>query len=421
MRRLLYAIFVLITFLTISCNRSNKYDKLNVLDLILDKTEFKLLYTFKDHSVKNNYYVRLVEEWEEELDLSLLRDKGKYGEIVITDKQDKIIDIIELVTDYGSNMRLQKDNLEFSSYSYLTGEGDEFEIGDGNSNMYNLIIADLNYDGLDDLVFSRSFRENIYYIQNNKGNFLLNDTLSESLYQMPLINTALKTVENIIYHNFGSHQIVYQWDSKTKDFKLVLNEFKKNEDYASDYAFYDDNYSNARFKYFDLIFKDTRVELIDNGNGYPFLRNISEDGSFTYRSFSIEPRGIKDIKVEYSSNGIFVLSTESGRLLLEDWKKIESKSIELIKNNEGYYTIPELRGEDYITEGINLTKDTFYNQIFKTYGKGYENMIFEHMKMYSTRNFYDFLWQKDFVIRITGSKVLNGEIIDLYIRGENIL
>lgn len=116
--------------------------------------------------------------------------------------------------------------------SYTTGKNKDIEVVD--SDFGDLIIADLNFDGKEDLAIKREsggavgpFYE--FYIQNEKNTFTKDTYLTEKMSSFPSdIDWKEKTLTtNIFATYYSSHQTVYKYNTVTKKWMLIKSQYIK--------------------------------------------------------------------------------------------------------------------------------------------------------------------------------------------------
>lgn len=108
-----------------------------------------------------------------------------YTGVYIYDKEDKLLQTIEISNDDSYLMPLKYFG---EGRSYTTGFNKDKEATDNEFG--NIIIADLNFDGLEDLAIKREQGGNggplyNFYFQDKKGEFVINEFLSISMQYFP--------------------------------------------------------------------------------------------------------------------------------------------------------------------------------------------------------------------------------------------
>lgn len=425
-RLLLFILIPIISINNISCqNRTidSKEETSTLSHLLNDVSEYEILHSFNDYSVKNNFYVKLAKNWNSDNFNPNSLKSGRYGKIIITDKADEIIDIIEL-----SATNEEGNDKDFLSFSYSTNQGDE-NLEDYPTYPYNFVIADLNNDGREDIIFSRKRghfdNEGVFYLQNESNRFIKNQFLTDTFgNKFPIINTDLSTLTDFSGFGNGWSEQVYKWDSNNKEFKQIssIDHFGAEDHEESKDTFFEFDYVSVYFK--DLFeypeikkISDNKVELSfedsDMGGGLQVSNNVY---------LKLNPKGLKDIEVTYQGEGVFVLfGLNGGRLLLPNWKKLKTESTRLYKDNNGFYKIPNFEEQPpFILESVNVLKKDFYNEVYKNYSDEVD-MIEEHKKYESDKSIYDFTTISKCFIKITAKKVLNNEKVEYIITSNEVI
>ncbi len=88
--------------------------------------------------------------------------------------------------------------------SYLTGKNKEADVSDNDFG--DLVIADFNFDNKEDFAFIRNSGGNggpeyFFYIQNNKGEFVKDAFLSDSMEFFPSIDQKKKVLVTLVHAN----------------------------------------------------------------------------------------------------------------------------------------------------------------------------------------------------------------------------
>ncbi len=158
-------------------------------------------------------------------------------EVQIFDKKNTIIATIYpkilsnswYVPWYYSDIEAHKPIENAVSRSFITGKNLNAEKVDDY--MGEIVVADLNFDGLEDFATPISTGADngphyAFYIQNKSRQFIYNDFLAENVVWFPdEINNTAKTFTTIV--NAGAYAVshtTYQYNSKTQTWKQI----KKN-------------------------------------------------------------------------------------------------------------------------------------------------------------------------------------------------
>lgn len=139
--------------------------------------------------------------------------------IVITNKENNaIIDTVNLIS-----RDLQNDSIfiDKNVRSYLTGTNVDKEIIDNDYGY--LVVADFNFDGLDDFAITRNYGVSSgpfynFYIQSSQNKFELDKYLSETVIWFPNeINKHNKTLTTLVMETYTSVcETTYKYNSTSK-------------------------------------------------------------------------------------------------------------------------------------------------------------------------------------------------------------
>jgi hypothetical protein len=144
------------------------------------------------------------------------------AEIYVIDKRNKQCDSIHITSEnyYATYFRSDTQVL-----SYTTGYNAEREVLDNNFG--DIVIADLNFDGLDDIAVINDYGGNAgplynYYVQQANLKFELDTFLTQQVGWFPTeidtVNHALTTYVHASAMSYGKH--VYAINSNTWSTKL---------------------------------------------------------------------------------------------------------------------------------------------------------------------------------------------------------
>lgn len=110
--------------------------------------------------------------------------------------------------------------------SYITGYKQDTEVSDYDFG--DLIIADLNFDGLEDIAIKHDSGGNggpfyNFYIQDGSGHFQLDRYLTDSVGSFPrFINPKRKTIATQIHANVSQeNRSIYRYNTKTRKWKFI--------------------------------------------------------------------------------------------------------------------------------------------------------------------------------------------------------
>ena len=143
--------------------------------------------------------------------------------LTISNKKRKLIQQIKLNTNILYDDVFKKDT---SSRSYITNfntqaDAPDYDYGD-------LIIADLNFDGKEDIALKFDSGGNggplyKFYLQNNRGTFDLSGYLTDYIGSFPAnINSKNKTLTTQIHANVHQEsRKTYKFNPQTKKWRLL--------------------------------------------------------------------------------------------------------------------------------------------------------------------------------------------------------
>lgn len=110
--------------------------------------------------------------------------------------------------------------------SYITNYHRNMEVLDYDYG--DLVIADLNFDGKEDIAIKHDSGGNggplyNFYLQDEKGKFKIDRYLTDTVWSFPkYFNAKRKTIATQIHANVGQEQrATYQYIAKTKKWKIV--------------------------------------------------------------------------------------------------------------------------------------------------------------------------------------------------------
>ena len=219
---------------TLEIKKSNKIKPLNAT---IDKNEISqnliklrdttvILY-FKDLS--NVYNYKIIDKYYCEHSLDYY-DKV-YRIIKVYNKKDSLIQKINPNLKITPWYFLESDwNLKLSR-SYITGKNIEYN--DPDNYCGEIVVADLNFDGLEDFATPvdqgcDNGSHYAFYIQNKNNRFVFNNYLTENVMWFPdKINDSLKsftnsvpcTIYGIMYQTFKYDTLLTKW-KKTKEYLI---------------------------------------------------------------------------------------------------------------------------------------------------------------------------------------------------------
>ncbi|KOS05049.1 hypothetical protein AM493_02625 [Flavobacterium akiainvivens] len=140
-----------------------------------------------------------------------------YVNVCVYDKKENFLQAIDIATDFYM-MPLEYFG---EGRSYTTGFNKDKEVMDNDYG--NIIVADLNFDGLEDLAIKREQGGNggpmyNFYFQDKTGRFIINQFLSTSMGYFPYkIITEEKTlVAKVRLNTYESEDIYYQYTAPPK-------------------------------------------------------------------------------------------------------------------------------------------------------------------------------------------------------------
>ena len=176
------------------------------------------LITYANLSHKYIYKVRTV----------TIPDAHEYVEDAVVDlyiftRNSKLIQKISFHAEslYGT---VYKDNK--NSRSYITGKNENAEVPDYDFG--DLIIADLNFDGHEDIAIKHDSGGNggpfyNFYLQGNNGRFYKNNYLTDHVGSFPHdINPENKTITTQIHANaYQEGRKTFRYNAKTKKWRLI--------------------------------------------------------------------------------------------------------------------------------------------------------------------------------------------------------
>ena len=109
--------------------------------------------------------------------------------------------------------------------SYTTGKNTNNADREGD-----FIVADFNFDHRDDFAVKKEWTVNSgsmfdYYIQDEKGQFVRDTFLSDTMVFFPEINKGKKTLKVFLHQNaFQNTETTYRLDAATKKWKVIKSE-----------------------------------------------------------------------------------------------------------------------------------------------------------------------------------------------------
>lgn len=147
----------------------------------------------------------------------------------ITDKTSTEIQTLQLDTDgFYLDSFNDCDNVK----SFSTKINSELPVG-GENDSGNLIIADFNFDGLEDIAVQRDPGGNggaiyAYFIQTADKQFYKNSYLTDTVIFFPIeMDSAKKTITTLVHANaYQMNRQVFKYIPKRKKWKLISNTFE---------------------------------------------------------------------------------------------------------------------------------------------------------------------------------------------------
>ena len=179
--------------------------------------------------VTNCHFDQLSKQFDVKLNVNFIyEDSAKINVIIIDKKTNNTIDSINIYSEYlmlpwmfGSCENVM---------SLTTGFNKEKEVVDNSPG--DLIVADFNFDGLDDFAVAIDNGGNggyIYqfYLQHTKGKFVIDKFLSEEMLRFPVtFDKKLQTLMTSVHANaYENCEIVYQLTGN--DWRQISKKFVK--------------------------------------------------------------------------------------------------------------------------------------------------------------------------------------------------
>lgn len=163
--------------------------------------------SFKDLTTEC-YFDQLSSQFNFRLFVNYITEDSAVLTVTTSNKHvDKIIDSIIINSEYIMLPPMNGDCKDVRSYS--TGFNQNKEIVDNSPG--DFIVADFNFDGLDDFAVAVNIGGNggyiyAFYIQNKKGKFLIDTFLSDKMLRFPVLfdkkkRTLMTSVHANTYQN----------------------------------------------------------------------------------------------------------------------------------------------------------------------------------------------------------------------------
>lgn len=137
------------------------------------------------------------------------------------------------------NLEIKTDGFYFDSYnncdkvrSYSTKINDNLPSGDENDSG-NLIVADFNFDGLEDFAVKNDPGGNggpvyAYFLQAEDKKFYKNSYLSDRVQFFPIkIDSIKKTMTTLVHASaYQKNRRIFKYNQKTKKWKLIYDKLE---------------------------------------------------------------------------------------------------------------------------------------------------------------------------------------------------
>lgn len=141
----------------------------------------------------------------------------------ILNKKDRLLQKINISSGYLFETAFKSDS---SSRSYVTGKNRTMEVSDYDFG--DLIIADLNFDGKEDIAIKFDSGGNggpnyAFYMQDTAGHFIRDNFLTDTVRSFPrYINLKRKTITTQIHANVDQEgQKTFKYNSNRKRWRLI--------------------------------------------------------------------------------------------------------------------------------------------------------------------------------------------------------
>ena len=195
--------------------------KLIVLTTLISAKVTSQTCTYKKLSKEFNFKVSLIQKEKDSIRVL----------IQITNKAfEKKIQILKFDTE-GLYIDSFSDCKNVKSYS--TKINSELPTGDENDSG-NLIVADFNFDGLEDLAIKYDVGGNggplyMFYLQAKDKKFYKSSYLSEVVEFFPVeINSTNKTITTFLHANaYQKNRRIFKYNQKAKKWKLIHDGFEE--------------------------------------------------------------------------------------------------------------------------------------------------------------------------------------------------
>jgi len=163
-----------------------------------------------------------------------------YGsaEHTVSDSLDVKIEIISKKTKAGQQIHFGSAWMFEGTYtnckyvrSYSTGFNKDSLYTDNDYG--DIVVADFNFDGLDDVAFKQNGGGNggpsyYYYIQDKKGKFIQHDFLTATMGYFPAEFVPLKKrlITRVHANAYQYSETTYQYDASAMKWKILKSELK---------------------------------------------------------------------------------------------------------------------------------------------------------------------------------------------------
>jgi hypothetical protein len=156
----------------------------------------------------------------------------------LSDSLDVIVSIINKKTQASQQIHFGSSWMFEDAYgncnyvrSYTTGFNKTNDSGDNDFG--DIVVADFNFDGHDDVAFKQNAGGNAgpsyyFYIQDESGRFILSDFLTGTMGYFPeeIIPSEKQLVTKAHANAYQYRETTYRYDAKTKQYTLLKSELK---------------------------------------------------------------------------------------------------------------------------------------------------------------------------------------------------
>ncbi len=158
-------------------------------------------------------------------------------------KNEDLLQVTVEITEKENTDKIQTIKMECNRYwdflndcenvkSYSTKINNELPTGHEHDSG-NLIIADFNFDGLEDFAIKNDEGGNggplyTYFIQDKNKNFHQNSYLTDTVKFFPIeINMAKKTITTLVHANaYQNSKRIFKYSPKTEKWNLIYSDFE---------------------------------------------------------------------------------------------------------------------------------------------------------------------------------------------------